>query len=169
MEELFDGILNHHLGFVVWSTIAFVLLLILLKKFAWAPILSAINERERSIEDALSRAELAKEEMAKLTSENEVLLKEARAQRDEILKEAKILKDQIVSDAKASAQIEGAKLIESAKLEITNQKNAALSEVKNQVAALSLEIAEKVLRKQFEDQSKQDALINDLLKGVKLN
>jgi F-type H+-transporting ATPase subunit b len=169
MEELFDGILNHHLGFVVWSTIAFVLLLILLKKFAWAPILTAINERERSIEDALSKAELAKEEMAKLTSENEVLLKEARAQRDEILKEAKILKDQIVSDAKASAQIEGAKLIESAKLEITNQKNAALSEVKNQVAALSLEIAEKVLRKQFEDRSKQDALINDLLKDVKLN
>lgn len=169
MEELFEGILNHHLGFVVWSTIAFLLLLILLKKFAWAPILSAISERERSIEDALSKAELAKEEMAKLTSENEVLLKEARAQRDEILKEAKILKDQIVQDAKTAAQVEGAKLIETAKIEIANQKNAALAEVKSQVSALALQIAEKVLRKQFEDQSKQQALVSDLLKDVKLN
>jgi F-type H+-transporting ATPase subunit b len=169
MEEIFEGILNHHAGFVVWSSIAFLLLLVLLKKFAWAPILSAISERERSIEDALSKAELAKEEMAKLTSENEVLLKEARAQRDEILKEAKILKDQIVQDAKTAAQVEGAKLIETAKVEIANQKNAALAEVKNQVSALALQIAEKVLRKQFEDQSKQEALVSDLLKDVKLN
>src|SRR5690606_12094211 len=100
--------------------------------------------RERSIEEALNKAELAKKEMARLSSENEQLLKVARAERDEILKEAKALKDKIVNDAKTLAQAEGAKLIESAKIEINNQKNAALAEVKNQVATLSLEIAEKV-------------------------
>ncbi len=157
------------LGFVVWTTVSFLILLFILTKFAWKPIMGSITERERSIEDALSRAELAKEEMAKLTSENEQLLKEARNERDLILKEAKTLKDQIVSEAKKSAQAEGNKMIEKAKLEINSQKAAALDDIKNQVSTLSLEIAEKILRKQFEDQGKQQALVNDLLKEVKLN
>ena len=107
--------------------------------------------------------------MAKLTSENELLLKQARIERDEILKQAKELKDQIVSDAKTAAQTEGAKMIEKARLEIENQKIAAMAEVKNQVATLSLQIAEKVLRNEFEDQNKQNTLVADLLKEVKLN
>ena len=155
-------------GLFIWSTIAFLLLFVLLRKMAWKPIVEALNERERSIEDALSKAQLAKEEMAKLTSENEALLKQARAERDVILKEAKQLKDQIVNEAKTSAQTEGAKLIEKAKQEIDAQKTAAMAEVKNQVATLSLEIAEKVLSKQFEDQKKQEALVSELLKEVKL-
>jgi F-type H+-transporting ATPase subunit b len=154
---------------LIWSTVAFLLLFFLLSKFAWKPIVKALDERERSIEDALAKAEMAKEEMAKLTNENEQLLKQARIERDAILKEAKELKDQIVSDAKTSAQTEGAKMIEKARQEIDNQKIAAMAEVKNQVASLSVQIAEKVLRKQFEDQSKQDALVSDLLKEVKLN
>jgi len=156
-------------GLLIWSTVAFLLLFFLLSKFAWKPIVKALDERERSIEDALAKAEMAKEEMAKLTSENEQLLKQARIERDAILKEAKELKDQIVSDAKTSAQTEGAKMIEKARIEIDNQKIAAMAEVKNQVATLSLEIAEKILRKQFQDQNKQDALVSDLLKEVKLN
>ncbi len=156
-------------GLLIWSTIAFGILFLLLSKFAWKPIVKALDERERSIEDALARAEMAKVEMAKLTNENEELLKQARAERDEILKQAKELKDQIVSDARGAAQEEGAKMIEKAKLEITNQKNAALAEVKNQVSTLSIEIAEKVLRRQFEDKNKQEALVSDLLKDVKLN
>jgi F-type H+-transporting ATPase subunit b len=156
------------IGLIVWQTLAFLLLVFLLGKFAWKPVLSAIKERERSIDDALEAAKKAKEEMARLTNENEALLKEARAERDVILKEAKQLKDQIVSDAKASAQAEGAKLIEKAKQEIDSQKAAALAEVKNQVAELSLQIAEKVLCKQLEDQKKQEALVSDLLKEVKL-
>ncbi|MFM6976850.1 MAG: F0F1 ATP synthase subunit B [Sphingobacteriaceae bacterium] len=155
-------------GLFIWSTVAFLILFVLLRKMAWKPIVEALNERERSIEDALSKAQLAKEEMAKLTSENEQLLKQARAERDVILKEAKQLKDQIVNDAKVSAQAEGAKLIEKAKQEIDAQKTAAMAEVKNQVATLSLEIAEKVLSKQFEDQKKQEALVSDLLKEVKI-
>lgn len=156
-------------GLFIWSTVAFLILFFLLSKFAWKPIVKALDERERSIEDALSKAEMAKAEMAKLISENEDLLKEARLERDSILKEAKEIKDQIINDAKDQAKIEGARLIEKAKDEITNQKLAAMAEIKNQVSSLSLAIAEKVLRKQLEDQDKQQALVNDLLKEVKLN
>ncbi|HEY1063091.1 MAG: F0F1 ATP synthase subunit B [Daejeonella sp.] len=156
-------------GLFIWSTVAFLILFFLLSKFAWKPIVKALDERERSIEDALSKAEMAKAEMAKLISENEDLLKEARLERDNILKEAKEIKDQIINDAKDQAKTEGTKLIEKAKDEITNQKLAAMAEIKNQVSSLSLAIAEKVLRKQLEDQDKQQALVNDLLKEVKLN
>ncbi|WP_170827282.1 F0F1 ATP synthase subunit B [Arcticibacter eurypsychrophilus] len=169
MGELFEGILNHHLGFVVWSAVAFLLLLVMLKKLAWTPILGAISERERFIESALASAENAKNEMARLTNENESLLKQARVERDLILKEAKELKDKIVAEARTSAQVEGTKMIEKAKHEIDAQKVTALNEVKNQVAELSIQIAEKILRKQFEDQQKQQALVSDLLKDVKLN
>jgi F-type H+-transporting ATPase subunit b len=157
------------IGLVFWTLVSFLVLLVLLKKLAWKPMLSAIHERERSIEDALNKAELAREEMSRLSNENETLMKQARIERDEILKEAKELKDQILVEAKNQAQIEGAKLIEKAKIEINNQKVAALDEVKNQVASLSIEIAEKVLRKQFDDQKTQNALVSDLLKDVKLN
>ena len=157
------------IGLVFWTTISFLALFLILRKVAWKPMLGAIHERERSIEDALNKAELAREEMSRLTNQNEALLKEARAQRDILLKEAKELKDAIITEAKNQAQVEGAKLIEKAKIEINNQKVAALDEVKNQVASLSLEIAEKVLRKQFDDKQKQEALVSDLLKDVKLN
>jgi F-type H+-transporting ATPase subunit b len=156
-------------GLFIWSTVAFLILFFLLSKFAWKPIVQALDERERSIEDALSKAEMAKAEMAKLISENEDLLREARLERDNILKEAKEIKDQIINDAKDSAKTEGAKLIEKAKDEINNQKLAAMAEIKTQVSTLSLDIAEKVLRKQFEDQDKQQALVNDLLKEVQLS
>jgi len=156
------------LGLVFWTTLSFLILLFLLGKFAWKPILAAINEREVNIENALMKAEAAKEEMARLTSENESLLRDARAERDIILQEARKLKDKIVGEAKEAAQQEGAKMIENARIEINMQKALAIADVKNQVATLSIEIAEKVLRKQFEDASKQDALVTELLKEVKL-
>lgn len=157
------------IGLVFWTAVAFVCLLILLKKFAWKPILGAIQEREQFIDDALNKAELAKQEMARLTSQNEELMKQARAERDEILKEAKILKDSIVNEAKTSAQTEGAKLIEKARIEIENQKKVALAELKGQVSALSLDIAERVLRNQLDDKAKQQDLVASLLKDVELN
>lgn len=156
-------------GLIFWTSLSFLILLFILGKYAWKPILAAVNERENSIESALSRAEAVKEEMARLTSENEALLKQARAERDAILAEATKVKNQIISDAKDSANREGARLIEHARQEINNQKAIAIADVKNQVATLSLEIAEKVLRKQFEDQKKQDELVKDLLKEVKLS
>jgi F-type H+-transporting ATPase subunit b len=157
------------IGLVFWTALAFICLLILLRKFAWKPILGAIHEREQFIDDALNKAELAKQEMARLTSQNEDLMKQARAERDEILKEAKILKDSIVNEAKTSAQTEGAKLIEKARVEIENQKKVALAELKGQVSTLSLEIAERVLRSQLDDKAKQQDLVNNLLKDVELN
>jgi len=157
-----------HLGLLVWTTLCFGILLFILGKFAWKPILAAVAERENSIESALLKAEAVKEEMTRLTSENESLLKQARAERDAILSEAKKVKDQMITDAKATAHTEGARMIELARIEINNQKAIAMADVKNQVATLSLEIAEKVLRKQFEDQAKQDELVSQLLKEVKL-
>ena len=156
-------------GLVVFQTIAFLLLMFVLTKFAWKPVLAAIKERENSIDDALNKAELAKQEMARLTFQNEELMKQARADRDEILKEAKMLKDNIVNEAKVAAQTEGAKLIEKARIEIENQKKAALAELKGQVSALSLDIAERVLRSQLDDKAKQQDLVANLLKNVELN
>ncbi|WP_295653467.1 F0F1 ATP synthase subunit B [uncultured Mucilaginibacter sp.] len=156
-------------GLFIWAVVAFGILFVLLRAFAWKPILAALTEREQSIEDALAKAEAAKEEMARLTGENEALLKEARIERDNILREAKKMKDQIVSDAKETAAKEGARMIEKARVEIDSQTAIALALVKDQVASLSIEIAEKILQKQFEDKGKQDALVADLLKQVKLN
>lgn len=157
-----------NLGLVVWTTISFVILLFLLGKFAWKPILGALNDRERFIEDSLSKAEAAKDEMARLTNENESLLKQARAERDHILSDARKVKEQMIADAKELPHKEGARMIELARVEINNQKSIAMADVKNQVATLSLQIAEKVLRKQFEDHQKQDELVSQLLKEVKL-
>jgi F-type H+-transporting ATPase subunit b len=156
-------------GLIFWTALTFLILLYVLRKYAWKPILNAVNEREQSIETALSRAEAVREEMARLTNENEALLKQARAERDSILAEATKVKNQIISEAKESAQKEGAKQIELARIEINSQKAIAMADVKNQVASLSLDIAEKILRKQFEDQKKQDELVKELLKDVKLS
>lgn len=156
-------------GLFFWLLIVLVIVVVLLGKFAWKPIINALDEREKGISDALAAAETAKLEMARLTNENEQLLKQAREERDIILKEAKDLKDKIVSEAKVAAQTEGAKLIENAKREIDDQKLKALAEVKNQVSSLSLEIARKVLAKEFENQAKQEELVADLLKDIKIN
>lgn len=162
-------IVTPEIGMVFWTTVAFLLLLVILGKFAWKPIMAALREREQSIEDALLAAEKAKEEMEKLNTESERLIKEARAERDKILKEAKATRESIVSEAREEARAEGARMITKAKEEINTQKAAALSEVKNQVAVLSLEIAEKVIGKRFEDQQKQENLVSDLLENMKLN
>ena len=157
-------------GLILWTAITFLILLFILRKYAWKPILKAVTDRENSIESALLKADAVREEMARLTSENEALLKQARAERDAILAEATKVKNQIISEAKEAAQKEGSRHIELARIEINNAKSViAMADVKNQVASLSLEIAEKVLRKQFEDQKKQDELVKELLKEVKLS
>lgn len=157
------------IGLVIFQTIAFLLLMFVLAKFAWKPVLAAIKQREHDIDEALNKAELAKQEMVRLAAQNEESMKEARAERDLILKEAKVLKDSIVNEAKSQAQTEGAKLIEKAKIEIENQKKAALAELKDQVSTLSIDIAERVLRNQLTDKAKQQDLVAGLLKDVELN
>jgi F-type H+-transporting ATPase subunit b len=157
------------IGLIFWHTLSFLLLLFLLAKFAWKPVMKAIGDRERSIENALDAAEKAKQEMARLTNENEQLLKDARAERDLILKEAREIKEQLLKDAKEQAQLEGNRMIEKARIEINNQKAIAMADVENQVSKLSLEIARKVLQQELADKNKQEALVGELLKEVKLN
>jgi F-type H+-transporting ATPase subunit b len=162
-------LIKPEVGLIFWTALSFFILLFILGKYAWKPILAAVAERENSIESALSKAEAVREEMSRLTSENESLIKQARAERDAIIAEGTKVKNQIISEAKAVAQKEGARQVELARQEINTQKAIAIADVKNQVASLSLEIAEKILRKQFEDQKKQDELVKELLKEVKLS
>ena len=156
-------------GLVFWMTVSFLIVVFLMRKFAWGPILSSLKERETSIEEALNAARKAKEEVAGMKAENERILMEARNERDKILKEARETKDMIVNEARAKAQTEGDRLINIARETIQNEKMAAITELKNQVATLSIEIAEKVIRQQLSNDEKQKALVQDLLKDVKMN
>ena len=156
-------------GLIFWTAVVFIILLVLLRSLAWKPILSAVKEREQSIEDALNAAKKAKEEMALLNAQNEKIMKEARAERDAILKEAREMKENIINEAKNSATVEANKLIENAKTAIQNEKSAAMADIKNQVGQLSIEIAEKILTKELADKSAQVALVNDVIDQVKFN
>ena len=155
-------------GLSFWTIIVFVILLFLLTKYAWKPILKAIKEREKSINDALASAEEAKKEMANWKADNEKLLAQARAERDAMLKEAREIKDKIVNQAKEEAQLESQKIITQAKISIENEKKTALAELKNQVADISLEIAQKVISKELSSQTKQEELIGNLLNDITL-
>lgn len=156
-------------GLIFWMTLSFLIVLFLLKKFAWKPILNSLKERETSIEDALNSAKKARDEVSNMKTENERILQEARNERDLLLKQARETKDMIVNEARGKAQTEADRIIAIARETITNEKLAAITELKNQVAILSIEIAEKVIRQQLSTDEKQKALVNDLLKDVKLN
>jgi len=156
-------------GLIFWMSISFLIVVFLMRKFAWGPILSSLKERETSIEEALNAAKKAKEDVANLKSENERILQEARNERDMILKEARETKDMIVNEARTKAQVEGDRMITIAREAITNEKLAAITELKNQVATLSIEIAEKVIRQQLSNDEKQKALVQEMLKDVKMN
>jgi F-type H+-transporting ATPase subunit b len=147
------------LGLTFWMVLVFGMLLFLLKKFAWKPILTALHERENSIEQALKSAEYAREEMAKLKSDNEAIYKQARDERDQILKEAKEMKDSIISEAQKSAEDEGKRIILRATEEINKQKQSAINELKGQVASLSVSIAEKLISNQLSNNEEQQAII----------
>jgi F-type H+-transporting ATPase subunit b len=157
------------IGLVFWMLLFFSIIFLILKKFAFPAILKALKEREDSIQQALDSAKRAREEMSNLKAENERILQEARNERDIILKEARETKDSIVNEARTKAQQEADRLIGIARDTINNEKMAAITELKNQVASLSIEIAEKVIRQQLSNDEKQKALVNDLLKDVKLN
>jgi F-type H+-transporting ATPase subunit b len=157
------------IGLIFWTSLSFLILMFILKKFAWSPILGAVKEREASIREALESADNARLEMANLQADNERILKEARIERDAMLKEARAMKENIVSEAKNKANAEADKLVAAAKVIIESEKNAAISELKDSVSALSIEIAEKVLRAELADSDKQKAYTEELLKDVKLN
>ena len=157
------------IGLIFWTTVVFSLLLVVLKKYAWKPILSAVDERNKSIEDALKAADKAKEEMLALNVDNERILMEAKKERDILLKEGREIKDSIIAEAKDKAKIEADKILITAKEQINNEKMKAITELKNQVAEMSIDIAEKILKSELSDKNKQKELIAEALKSNKLN
>jgi F-type H+-transporting ATPase subunit b len=166
MEKLIS---DFSVGLFFWQSLVFVALILLLRKFAWKPILTAVNAREESIENALNSAEDAKKEMANLTASNERLLNEAREERDALMKKAREMKADIVAKAKEEAKVEGEKMIAGAKEAIEMERKAAIVELKNQVAALSIDIAEKIVKGNLAADDKQKALVNELVEEVNLN
>ena len=156
-------------GLFFWQAIILVILILLLAKFAWKPILAALAAREEGISNALLAAENAKKEMQNLKSDNEKLLAEARAERDAMIKEAREIKEKMIADAKSEAQAQGEKMIEAAKASIESEKSAAMAELKNQVSSLSLEIAETLLKGELSNKEAQTKLVEKMLGDAKLN
>ena len=156
-------------GLIIWTTIIFTLLLIVLKKYAWKPILTAVDERNKSIAEALKAADKAKEEIASLNADNERILQEARMERDLLLKEARDMKNNIINKAKEQANKEADKILTSTKEQISNEKMRAITEIKNTVADLSIDMATMVLKSELKDTNKQKQLVSEVLKEVELN
>jgi len=165
-----DKLINDFsLGLFFWMAVLFIGLVLLLKKFAWKPILEAVNDREEGIKDALASAEEAKKEMQNLTADNANLLKEARAERDAMMKDAREIKESIVSEAKEEAKVEATKMIELAKASIEQEKQAALAHLKKEVGELSITIAQAVVKRELSSQEDQIKLVEGMLKDVTLN
>lgn len=156
-------------GLIIWQALGFIILLIILAKFAWKPILAALEEREGAIENSIRSAEIARREMANLVTENEKLLLEARIERDEILKKANEYSAQIMEQAREDASKVGAKMIEDAKAVIENEKLAAITDIQIQVAEVSLEVAEKLMRRNLSTEREQKELVKEFVKDLKLN
>jgi len=166
MEKLIN---DFSFGLFIWQVVIFVGLIFLLKKFAWKPILDAVNDREEGIKNALLSADNARKEMLNLQSDNQRILQEARLERDSLLKDAREMKEKMILDAKNEAQIQGLNMIEQAKAAIESEKNAAMAELKSHVATLSLEIAEKLLKDELSNKEAQVKLVEKMLGDAKLN
>jgi F-type H+-transporting ATPase subunit b len=166
MEKLIN---EFSLGLFFWQSLLFIALLLLLRKFAWKPILNAVNEREEGIREALTSAENARKEMQNLNADNEKLVKQARAERDAMMKDARQIKESMLTEAKDEAKVEAGKIIASAQATIQSEKQAAIAEIKSQVAELSIGIAEKVVKKELANDKDQSQLIEQLLKEVTIS
>lgn len=161
--------LTPELGLIVWQAIVFGLLFFLLSKFAWKPIIASLKERDQSIDDALQMAAKTRAEMAELKSGNEKLVAEAKAVRDGIIKEAKVTADNMIVEAK-SAAIEASRIEnEKARVSFENEKQSAIAQLRKEAASLTIDIAEKVLRKELSDKKSQESLVSDFIKDAKLN
>ena len=165
MEKLIG---EFSLGLFFWQSLIFIGLLFMLRKFAWKPILDAVNDRETSIKDALASAEAARDEMKNLQSDNQRILKEARAEKEVLLKEARATRSELINGAKEEAQEEAQKILSQAQDAIQSEKRAAVNELREQVGSIAMEIAEKVLQKELENKDRQLELVDQLLQDTKL-
>jgi F-type H+-transporting ATPase subunit b len=162
-------LLTPAIGLLFWMALVFGILVFFLKKFAWKPILSSLKEREDSIESALRMAEETRAEMAKLKSDNDKILAEARAERDKMIRDAKGITDKMVADAKERAVVEGNKIIADAREAIQQEKVAMVAQMKKDMATFSIEIAEKVIRRELSDKKSQETLVSNLISEARLN
>lgn len=162
-------LLTPAIGNIFWTAIVFLALVFLLGKFAWGPILKAVNDREISIVDAINQAKLARKEMEELKADNDRIIRETKIERDAILKEARELKDKIVTEAQTLAKEEGVKLIEQARQTIQVEKSAAMEDIKNQIGALSVGIAEQILRQKLDNTDAQNTLVENYLNNSNQN
>jgi F-type H+-transporting ATPase subunit b len=163
------NLLTPEFGLLIWTLLAFLIVLFILGKYAWPAIVKGLKQREQIIADSLTTAEKIKAEMAQMKSENEALLAKAREERGQMLKEARETKDKIINEAKEQSKIEANKIITEAQAAINTQKMAAITEVKNQIGKLVIEVTEKVLRKELSNKEAQEAHIKELVDEVKLN
>jgi F-type H+-transporting ATPase subunit b len=157
------------LGLIFWMVLAFGILLFILKKFAWVPILESLKEREQSIEDALHAADKARQEMVELKFSNEQMMAEAKEERDELMHQTRIQRDKLIEDAKTKAVLEAERIVQSAREAIENERMAAVVDLRNQIARLSIEIAEKLLERELDNHDKQAEYANQLIEKIKLN
>jgi len=155
-------------GLLFWTLVSFIFLYLILRKFAWGPILGAVKEREDSIKEALDAADNAKKDMENLKADNEKILNEAKIERETMLKEAREIKSKLISDAEEEAKIRAKKMVEAAKTAIQNEKNSAMNELKNTVVDLSVGIAEKLISEELADKDKQLKMIEEILDDSKL-
>jgi len=162
-------LLTPHLGLILWTLIAFLIVLYVLGKYAWKPILKSLDDREKNISDSILSAEKMKKEMAQMQSENEALLEKAREERSQMMKEAKEMRDKIIQDAKEQARKETNKIVADAQSVINQQKMAAITDLKNQVGNLVLEVSEKVLRRELNNKEEQEKYIQQLAQNIELN
>ncbi len=162
-------LLTPGLGLIFWTLLAFIVVFLILKKYAWKPILATLKEREEGIADSIATAEKVKAEMAALKNENETLMQKAREERGAMIKEAKKASDKMIAEAKDKAKAEYDRIVADAQASIIQQKNAALIDVKNQVGALVVEVSEKILRRELSNKAEQENYIKQLAEGVKLN
>lgn len=163
------ALLTPAFGLFFWTLLAFLTVFFLLKKYAWKPILGALDEREKSIADSISSAEKVRNEMNNMKSEHEILLNQAREERALLLKDAKDTRDRMINEAKDAAKEEANKIMQETRQQIEFQKNAAMVDVKNQIGTLVIEVAEKVLRKQMSNKAEQESYIKTLANEIKLN
>lgn len=163
------GLVSPDYGTIFWMVLGFTLVFIILKKFAWGPITKMLKEREQSINESLNAAVQAREEMTRLKADHDAMMTEARTERDKMMGEARQIREQMIDKAREDAQAESAKLLEQARKQIEGEKVAAVNEIRQQVAVLSVEIAEKILRKELKDRNAQEKLIQDQLSDMKLN
>ena len=162
-------LIKPEIGLIFWTALTFAILLYVLRRFAWKPILGAVSDREKGITDALAAADKARAEMENLTADNERILKEARVERETMMKEARDLKTKILADAEDEAKARAEKLIANAQAAIDAERKSAIADFKSQVAALSVDIAEKVVKNELSDKDKQLKLVDDMIGQATLN